>query len=305
MRAITFAAPRIKRYETDDFAPSGEPRFVAISLNGRQCELLCDHCKTRLLGALYQAESPERFATLCEHLHEQGCRGMLLTGGCGSDGTIPLPRFVDAAREAKNRWGFRYAVHTKLVTEEFVRAAVAVGTDELMLDVVGDDESLREVYHLEGKSVRDVEASLNRAQAAGLALAPHILIGIARGKVAGERRALEMLVGRALAALCLVVLTPLRNTPLEGTVVDLPAVLDILTAARQMFPETYLTLGCAKTGGRTQRAIEEHALALGFNAIAYPSDGLVTRAREQGYDVHFSEACCSFPIFESEPLSYQ
>jgi uncharacterized radical SAM superfamily protein len=294
MKPVTFSAPCIKRFETDEFRPSGQPRFVAVSLNGMRCHLQCDHCKTRMLGALYQAGTPERFLEICDSVHARGCRGMLLTGGCDRDGTIPLPRFVDAVRLARQRFGFRYAVHTKLVTPQLAEAAAAIGADLLMNDVVGDDESIREVYHLRDKSTRDIEASLDQAAAAGLALAPHILIGIARGAIVGEYRALDMLRGRRIAVLCLVVLTPLRNTPLQGVAVDVAGALEVMSAARRAFPETRLTLGCVKTSGKSQRMLEEHALALEFDAIAYPSEGLVDHARALGHPVRFTEACCSF-----------
>ena len=218
---------------------------------------------------------------------------MLLTGGCDRDGTIPLPPFVAAVRTARERWGYRFAAHTKMVTEDFARAAAAASIDPLMVDVVGDEASLRDVYHLYDSSLADVERSLDLAAAHGLRLAPHIMIGLAHGRVVGERRALEMLRGRPLAALTLVVLTPLRQTPMADVRVDLPAALEILVEARQAFRDVRLTLGCAKTGGEMQRQLEERALALGFDAIAYPSEGIVTRAREMGYEVRLSESCCA------------
>ena len=293
MKTITFAAPSIKRYETDEFQPSGEPHFIAVSLMGASCDLMCDHCGAHMLTALHRASTPERFLRLCENMHARGCRAMLLTGGCARDGTIPLPPFVPAVREAGERWGYRFAAHTKLVNKDFAKAAAEARIDPLMVDVVGDEESLHNVYHLRDHSLEDVERSLDLAQAHGLRLAPHIMIGLAHGRVVGERRALEMLRGRPLAALALVVLTPLRQTPMADVQIDLPAVLEILEEARQAFPDTRLTLGCAKTGGKMQRQLEERALALGYDAIAYPSEGIVTRAREMGYEVKFSESCCA------------
>lgn len=294
MKSITFSAPSIKKYETDEFRPSGEPRFVAVSLNGDRCSLQCDHCGTRMLKALYQVRSPEQFSALSARLAEHGCRGMLLTGGCASDGTIPLVPFAGAASEAKRQHGFRYAVHTKLVTEEFADAAADAGADLLMTDLVGDEESLHRVYHLNGYGIRDVRASLDRAEARGLRLAPHIMIGINCGRVVGERVALEMLRGRNIATLALVVLTPLLHTPMADVKIDLPSVTDLLAEARGMYPDVRMTLGCAKTGGKMQRVIEEHALRLGFDAIAYPSEGIVELARTLGYRVEFSEFCCAF-----------
>ncbi len=259
-----------------------------------------------MLGALYHAQSPEGFLCLCENLHNKGCRGILLTGGCEPDGAIPLVEFAEAAGEARRRWGLRFAAHTKLATPDFARAAAEIGVDPLMLDIVGDDETLRGVYHLRDRSVADVEASLDLAEGLGLPLAPHILAGLAWGQVKGEYRAIEMLKGHAAAvkALALVVLTPLRETPMAACRVDIPAVLDVMSAARREFPGVFLTLGCAKTGGRTQRRLEEHALALGFNAIAYPSEGIVACAREMGFDVRFSEDCCALAL-ASEDFSRQ
>lgn len=293
-RAITFSAPCIKRYQTDDFCTGGEPRFVAVSLNGDRCILQCDHCRTRMLKALYQVNSPEQFELLADRLVAKGCRGMLLTGGCDRDGTIPLVRYAEAARAAHERLGLRYAVHTKFVTEAFAEACKLTGADLLMTDLVGENESLHSVYHLRGYSVDDVRRSLDIAESRGLRLAPHIMIGIARGQVVGEYAALDMLKGRDVATLALVVLTPLLGTPLADAKIDLAAVMEVLSAAREMYPRMRVTLGCAKTGGRMQRAIEEHALRIGLDAIAYPSEGIVDQARSMGYDVRLSEACCAF-----------
>lgn len=293
MKTITFSAPRIKRYETDEFVPSGDPRFIAVSLMGSTCRLMCDHCRTRMLKALHHASTPEQFLRMCENMHGRGCRAMLLTGGCAPDGTIPLPGFVPAVCEARKRWGYRFAAHTKLVTEDFARAAAEAGIDPLMVDVVGDEKSLHEVYHLRHHTLDDVERSLDLAEAHGLRLAPHIMIGLAHGQVVGERCALEMLRGRGLAALALVVLTPLRETPMADVKIDLAAALEILQEARQAFPDTRLTLGCAKTGGKMQRQLEERALELGYDAIAYPSEGIIALAREMGYEVSLSESCCT------------
>jgi lipoyl synthase len=297
-RPITFSAPRIKRYETDEFQPSGEPRFVAVSLNGEKCHLQCDHCRTRMLKALYHVDSGAQFEQLAARLADRGCRGMLLTGGCDADGTIPLIRYRGTARQVRLRHGFRYAVHTKLVTGEFAAACAAIGAELLMTDLVGENDSLHRVYHLRNHTIDDVRASLDRAEAHGLRLAPHIMIGIAGGRVVGERVALGMLRGRSVSTLALVVLTPLMHTPLASTTIDIPAVLEFLTEARETYPDMRITLGCAKTGGRTQRQLEEHAVRIGIDAIAYPSDGIVAFARGIGRPVILNEGCCAFQHFD-------
>lgn len=293
-KIITFAAPRIKRYETDEFKPSGESRFVAISLNGPVCKLLCDHCKTRMLQALYHSDDPDKFAKLCDRLGERGCEGMLITGGCDSDGTIPLPRFASAVRVAKEKYGLKIATHTKLIHERFADACVEAKVDLVMCDLVGDSKPLREIYHLDGFGTQDVEKSIQIAVARNLRLAPHIMIGIDRGNVGSEFKALDMLDGVDFEVLALVVLTPLRNTPMAKCEVDVKGVLSVMEKAREKFPGRKITLGCAKMWGENQRMFEEKALEIGLDAIAYPSEGIVTRARNLGYDVRFIETCCAF-----------
>lgn len=302
MKTITFAAPRIKKYETDDFRPSGAPHFVAVALNGEKCSLQCDHCRTRMLKALHQVSTPEEFLGLAERLVARGCKGMLLTGGCDRNGMIPLIPFAQAARQAREQFGLRYAVHTKLVSEEFADAAVLAGADLLMTDLVGEEESLHSVYHLRSYGLNDIRTSLDRAESRGLRLAPHIMIGIARGKVVGERVALEMLRGRKVATLALVVLSPLLSTPMADVKIDLEGVLDFLSLARETFPDIRISLGCAKTGGKMQRALEEHALKIGLDAIAYPSEGMVEKAKSMGYEVRLSESCCAFVGLEQALL---
>lgn len=293
-KEIVFSAPHIKRYETDEFAPGTEPRFVAISLRGSECHLLCDHCRTRMLSALYHVKKPEQFMTLVENLVRKGCRGILVTGGCDLDGTIPLEDFSKVVREAKDRFGLHIASHTKMVTGSFAAAAVEAGIDLVMCDLVGADKPLQEVYHLSNRTIADVEASLDNAIEHGLKLAPHILIGIDYGKVESEYRALDMLKNRPFESLALVVLTPLRHTPMANSVIDEEGVLRFLEHAREQYPQSKLTLGCAKTWGALQRRFEEKALQLGFNAIAYPSEGIISLARQMGYTVKLTESCCAF-----------
>ncbi|HNT35765.1 MAG TPA: hypothetical protein PKH07_12285, partial [bacterium] len=236
MKQIIFSSPHIKRYETDEFRPSTEPRFVAVSLRGSECHLQCDHCRTRMLKALYQVKTPEQLETLTARLVSRGCKGLLVTGGCDSDGTIPLGAFAEQICEIKHRYGLRIATHTKMVTESFASAAVRADVDLVMCDLVGADAPLRSVYHLVDHSAEDVEKSLDISLKHGLKLAPHILIGIDYGKVESEYRALEMLKHRDFEVLALVVLTPLRHTPMAECSIDRDGVLRFLEHAREQFP---------------------------------------------------------------------
>ena len=149
---------------------------------------------------------------------------------------------------------------------------------------------------MKSNTLEDVANSIDLVLNRGLKLTPHIMIGIAWGQIRGEVRALEMLRGKRFYSLALVVLTPLRKTPMADCRIDEGGVLRVMETAREMFPDSRITLGCAKTWGKMQWEFEKKALELGFDGIAYPSEGLVGLAEEMGYQVHFSETCCALAI---------
>ena len=118
----------------------------------------------------------------------------------------------------------RVIVHSGMVSPELAAALATSGVDGVMLDVIGADETLREVYHLE-LTVADVERSLHLLAAHGLRLIPHIVLGLHFGRFLGELRALEMVTAYPVSTLVLVVLAPLAGTPMaESATTSAPRV---------------------------------------------------------------------------------
>ena len=104
-------------------------------------------------------------------------------------------------------------VHSGLVSPELAAGLAASGVDGVMLDVIGADETLRDVYHLD-LTVADVDRSLRLLSEAGLRIIPHIVLGLHYGRFLGEHRALEMVTRYPVSTLILVVLVPLVGTPM-------------------------------------------------------------------------------------------
>jgi hypothetical protein len=77
---------------------------------------------------------------------------------------------------------------------------------------------------------------------------------------------------------------------------DLGEIRRLFEKARAMFPSTPLTLGCARPMGPLQKQVDALAVEIGFDGIAFPSEGTVAHARELGREIHFSEFCCSLMI---------
>lgn len=296
-RNVYFYAPTIKRYETDEYVNKRYPFFVPVSITGTKCRLKCDHCRGIILESMYEAQDPESLYSLALKLKDRGCKGLLVSGGAGIDGSVPLTEFAPTMARLKRELGLKMAVHTGLVDEEMADALSEACIDSAMVDIIGSDETVREVYHLKA-SVADYENSLKNLVDRGVKVAPHVVVGLHYGKILGEYTALEIISRYNIAALVLVILTPMCNTPMVEVVPpSIEEMKSIFAAARRLCPSTPILLGCARPGGKYRLQLDRLALDMGINGIAYPAEGLVQYASEKGLNPVFSEYCCSF-IFE-------
>ncbi|MCX7014837.1 MAG: radical SAM protein, partial [Candidatus Sumerlaeota bacterium] len=249
------------------------------------------------LKGMRSASDPEELWNLARRLQSEGCRGILLSGGCDLEGVVPLAPFCGALARIRNDLGFKTAVHTKLLDDATARALANGNPDVVMLDVVGADETLREMFNLPRKTVADITRTLDLAREHRLSIAPHIVVGAHGGQFRGEYKALAMLRGQPMKSLVIVLLMPLDGCRTEGFVS--PNIEDIrrfFRTARHEFPDTPLLLGCARPMGSIQREIDFAALDSGFDGIAYPAEGAVARARDLGLRPIFSEYCCALMV---------
>ena len=144
----------------------------------------------------------------------------------------------------------------------------------------------------------DYENSLKNLVDRNVKVAPHVVVGLHYGRIMGEYEALEIISRYSIAALVLVMLTPMCNTPMVDVVPPgIEEMRGIFAAARDMFPSTPILLGCARPAGKYRLQLDKMALDMGINGIAYPAEGVVQYASEKGLTPVFSEYCCSF-IFE-------
>jgi uncharacterized radical SAM superfamily protein len=296
-----FFTPSLKHYESDEVATPSEARFVPVSVTGSSCGLMCDHCRGRILESMHPVATPESLLDLGRGLARRGVAGILLTGGSDRTGVVPLRPYADAIRALKQEHGLTIIAHTGLVGREDAEALAGAGIDAAMMDVIGADETIREVYHLDAR-VSDFEASLRALCDAGVPTAPHVVVGIHYGEIVGERRALEMISGLPIASLVIVVLSPLSGTAMEHVPPLGGGTLRPLFAeTRIAFPGVPVLLGCARPEGREKRGIDEAALETGFNGIAFPADGIVAAARRLGFRPVFSSDCCALIFRDLAP----
>jgi len=290
---ITFHAPGLRHYKTDEFTSQNAIEFASISVTGTACALSCEHCKTNVLHGMADLRRHQgSLYDLCADLASKGARGVLISGGSDKQGRVPLLAHVPDMMRVRQELDLAMRVHTGLPDEETCAALGEVGLDGAMIDIIGHRDTMREVYHLNADP-EDYENSLAWLEQHHVSTIPHIILGLHFGKMLGEENALEMIVRHPPKVLVLVVLMPLTGTPMFGVT---PPPLDEIGAffekARKLLPSTPVMLGCARPMGDLKVDIDRLAVNAGLNGIAYPANGIVEYARQNGLRPQFINACC-------------
>ena len=288
---LTFSIPSVVSYHTDEI-PSQQNRFAAISVTGNHCDLQCGHCRGKLLESMIPAVTPETFLQVVNRLRSEGALGILISGGADKHGEVPLKKFIPAVRKLKkNDPGFKVIAHTGLIQKETAAELKEAGVDQVLIDVIGDDDTIREVYHLD-KRVADYEETLLMLKEIGHRLAPHIIIGHHFGVIKGEWRALEMISRMGVETIVFVIFKPI----VPARVLNIPRpeeVSKIVAVARILNPSTPIRMGCIRPAHSSKGEMEKGCINSGVNTIAYPLQGTIDYAKEIGLRTRFVEMCCS------------
>jgi len=291
-RVLHAAAPSFRSYAADDFPCQGAAAFPAFSITGAACALGCAHCGGRILGPMRPAVRPEVLEAEVRRLAARGSfRGFLLSGGSNRRNEVRFDAFLPVVERLKREFPeIEIAVHTGLVDERRAAALAAAGVDVAMLDIIGDADTIREVYRLD-RPVGDFEASLAHLVAAGLRVVPHVVAGLHFGRIRGEMAALEIIARHATPAAILVVVMPHLTEP-DFAAIDPTEVAEVFAIARQKLADRMVLLGCGRPVGRVRTLLDLYALAAGFDGIAHPAQGVLTVARAMGRKIAASPRCC-------------
>ncbi|MGM0663849.1 MAG: radical SAM protein [Thermodesulfobacteriota bacterium] len=288
---ITFYLPGMIRYG------GRRGRYPAVSITGTACRLQCEHCRGKLLEPMIPAETPEAWSEKARRLWRHGAHGILISGGSDSDGRLPWKRFAPAIGRIARETGLSLTAHAGFPDAEACGLLRETGVRQALIDVMGDDDTSREIYHL--PSLGRVIGSLDALAESGPPLAPHIVAGLYYGRIRAETEAVQILRGYDLDCLVFVVLTALPGTPMET--VSPPPPLDtarLIARARVLLPDVPLSLGCERPRDRTGRALESLALRAGISRMAVWSEEAVVEARQLGLTPRFQATCCSLPYSE-------
>jgi uncharacterized radical SAM superfamily protein len=291
---IRFHVPSFKRYASTEIAACGKSPWPAVSITGPDCALQCDHCKAKVLEPMIPARTPDALWRVANEQIEQGAQGMLLTGGSNRRNEVEYHAFYPVVRRIKDAFPeFRIALHTALTDADGARCMEQAGIDAAMMDVIGAQDTITQVYHLR-RSVDDFERTLETLVATRLKVVPHIVLGLHYGRLLGEWQALEIVARHRPDALVLVAAMPFYAPASRPFITPDPhAVGRFFLDARRALPGLPLLLGCARPPGRARLQIDAYAVMAGFSGVAHPADGMVELALRLGREVRVTPSCCS------------
>ncbi|MGO8909087.1 MAG: radical SAM protein [Bradyrhizobium sp.] len=295
---MRFYTPTFRAYASDELKGCGKASFPAFSITGGACALNCDHCQAKILEPMIPATSPAELDRKVRDLVMlKDLRGFLLSGGSNRRNEVPYDRYYPTIEKLKRDFpDLRIAVHSALLDERRARLMQDAGVDVAMMDVIGAHETIRDVYHLD-RTVADFQATLASLSATSMDVVPHVVIGLHYGRLLGEHNALNIISRYKVAALILVVVTPIyapADRPFATISTD--DVAKVLVAARQRINHAPVQLGCVRPAGRHKLITDAYAVMAGFDGIAYPADGIVALARAIGRPVEQEHACCSIAL---------
>ena len=291
-KRVRFYTPSFTYYKTSTYR-SSQNQFPTISVTGTACALDCKHCEGKVLATMHPADTPQKLLELSAKLKQNGALGCLISGGCLPNGSVPLKQFIPTIEKIKRELGLTVFVHTGIIDSATAEALKNAGVDAALIDIIGSDETVKEVYRL-NVTVEDYANSLKVLDKAGLNFVPHVIVGLHNGQLKGEFSALQMMKPVKPSAIVVIAFMPIHGTAMAKVKPSQPTeIAKVIATARLMFPETPLVLGCMRPKGKHRAETDILALRAGADAVAFPSQEAVEYAENQGYKSSFSSYCCA------------
>jgi uncharacterized radical SAM superfamily protein len=253
---------------------------------------------------MIKVTEPGELVERCTRLNQSKYFGILLSGGSDHKGSLPWGKYYSAIKTIKNKTSLFISAHMGFPEEEACRQLKEAGLNQALIDVMGDKDTASRIYNLDGLKL--IIRALNYIKKADLPLIPHIVAGLYYGKIKAEYRALEIIRQHMPTALVIVVINPLKGTPMTHVQPPLPLEVGRLIAkARLMMPHIPISLGCERPRTRGGKLFEKLAILAGANRMALWSENAIEEAKRLGLRPRFQLTCCSVDFREdfSKPLS--
>ena len=273
-------------------------RFPVISITGSECALHCEHCNEKYLkGMKPLLTNSELEHYLMEHSRNEGI-GVLISGGCEPDGSVPLINYLDTVKKVKNETNLIINTHTGLLDEETAQKLAEAKVDIVSFDINLDEEIIEKIYHLD-KSVNDYKLAIELLKKNKLNIVPHICIGLYYGKIHKELESIKFIKETEMnpSLIVLIALIPPKSSKVEFKRPKPFDIAKIIALIRFVFPYTEISLGCMRPRGDIKIELEKYAIKAGINRIELPSQDTLkwVKSINPGIMFQFFSACCAIP----------
>ena len=273
-------------------------RFPAISITGNECALECAHCDKKYLNGMKHILNNENLKDYLLDLSKNGGTGILLSGGCEADGSVPLLNYLDVIKEIKNETDLIINTHTGLLNEQTAKKLAEANVDIVSFDINMDEDIIRDIYHL-NKNLNDYKQAIDLLKKYNLNIVPHICIGLYYGELHKELESIKFIKDHNLnpSLIVLIALIPPKDSPIlfkRPTPLDIAKVIAII---RFVFPNTEISLGCMRPRGDIKFDIEKHAIKAGITRLEIPSKTTLKWLKQVNPEIklEFYSACCAVP----------
>ncbi len=265
--------------------------FPPISITGDKCNLSCKHCMGLCLKHMIPAHNPEVLREVLVKIKRRGGYGALISGGSDETGEVKLSRFLPVISWAKKMLGLTFNIHTGLPSYKTIKEIARYKPGTVSIDIVGSNETIREVLGLK-RTVKDYARALLALSDAGVKVTPHVIVGLHYGQIKGEFKALRIAKLANPSKLVIISLIPLPHTPFEN--VEPPSaqmISEVIKEASKVHPNSEIILGCMRPF-KLKDDIDRAAIDAGINGIAIPSKPAIKYAKFKGYTLRWQRHCC-------------
>ncbi len=273
-----------------------DKRFPSISITGNSCALHCEHCNEKYLKGMRPITKPlELEDFLLQHSQNEGI-GVLISGGCDLDGSVPLINYLDIIKKVKNQTNLIINTHAGLLNEETARKLSEANVDIISFDINMDEEIIKEIYHLDA-SIDDYKNAVELLKKNDLNIIPHICIGLYHGKLHKELESIKFIKESGInpELIVLIALIPPKNTQFQFERPEPNDIAKVIATIRFIFPDTEISLGCMRPRGNVKVEIEKKAIKAGITRIEIPSRETIKWANifNPKIKLRFFSACCA------------
>jgi uncharacterized radical SAM superfamily protein len=244
---------------------------------------------------MYDVNTPKKLRDFCIKHESNGGVGLLISGGSTKEGKVPMEPFLPTLRWVKDNTGLILNLHTGMLNKREAENIASTGIDVISIDLVGSEETLRQVYRL-NTSVEEYMGTLIHLKDAGIPfLAPHVCIGLHFGEIMGEYKALEMAASVEPEVIVLTSIIPTVGTPMENVHIPMEnTIVDLIYEAKKLSPDSDVSLGCMRSRDN-KIEIEKSAIRAGVARVALASRSTENWALDQGYKIKRLNGCCVVP----------